>query len=59
MNNIEETKELLQMESNDDDVIKEDQIPVDEEVTNEVNEAVDSSRKVLSNNTEPRQTTTQ
>ena len=39
-NNKEETTELLQMESNDDDVIEEqDWMPVDDEETNEVNEA--------------------
>ena len=53
-NNQEETTELLQMESNDDDVIEEqDWMPVDDEETNKVNEAVGSSRTVLSNNTEP------
>ena len=47
------------MESNNDGVIEEqDWMPVDEE-TNKVNEAVGSSRTVLSNNTEPRQTTSQ
>ena len=59
-NNQEETTELLQMESNDDDVIEEqDRMPVDDEETNKINEAVGSSRTVLSNNTEPRQTTSQ
>ena len=59
-NNKEETTELLQMESNDDDVIEEQVwMPVDDEETNEVNEAVGSSRTVLSNITEPRQTTSQ
>ena len=59
-NNKEETTELLQMESNDDDVIEEqDWMPVDDEENNEVNEAVGSSRTVLSNITEPRQTTSQ
>ena len=59
-NNKEETTELLQMESNDDDVIEEQVwMPVDDEETNEVNEAVGSSRTVLSNITEPWQTTSQ
>ena len=45
-NNQEETRELLQMESNDDVIEEQDRMPVDDEDINEVDEAVGSSRTV-------------
>ena len=49
----------MELEFDGDDIIEEqDQMPVDEEETNEVNEVVGSSRSVFSSATESRQHTT-